>query len=89
MRELEGIEKRILALAPEQEADVRLGIRWFQASSTDIQLDAFLAIWFAIEAIGMSDSNVRPLHAALAVIYGESEQAAKGEISAWEDPGFS
>lgn len=59
---------------------VRLALRWYELSSRQSGVDAFLNQWVALEALGMErQNNVRPIVKTLAISYGidQSETSKK------------
>lgn len=65
-------------LPPPERNRVSLSLRWFGDAQHAKGVDLFLKLWFAIEALGMSDrDNLRPVVRALAHSYGIADQDAR------------
>ena len=72
--------QRIGGLAPEEKNRIRLSLTWFESATRQGDVDAFLSCWIALETLGMSDSNIRPVVEALARIYGIDRRQAQARF---------
>lgn len=63
-------------LPHDQGNRVKLSLRWFELGMRGKGIDSFISYWIALETIGMTDSNIRPLNEMLASIYKMSVQEA-------------
>ena len=79
MRQLPQLEQNRLSLS----------LRWYAEAQHARGVDLFLKLWFAIEALGMSDrDNVRPVIEALSRSYGIASKDAKKRFAVGRLFGF-
>jgi hypothetical protein len=68
---LPSVAEKLAQLDPDEKPRFFLALRWFEkAERENDSLDSFLKAWFALEILAMPDTNVRPVTATLATIYG-------------------
>jgi hypothetical protein len=68
-----GAYKQITELPTSLSNRIKLSLRWFEAATYDLDLDAFLKYWIALEILSMSSTtDIRPIKEYLAKAYNIS-----------------